>query len=518
MNRKQRRAGKGQEPANLPPLEIKFQQGLHHMKNEEWDKAGEIFVAIMREKPDHYLAIEQIGIISKELKQYEKASEFFKAAIGISPLQRTAYGHYATCMMELDRVEEAMAYFRQALVMGEPPFAHIGIATCAMYLGDKETAKKHSLRALEIEPESPEFLYEYINNHHKFKSADDPYLATLHKLEKEKIKNLDAKQQALIYTLLHKAYDNLGDFDKAFDFAKKAGDTRKKDSGYNIRRAALLHQWRLVYFTKTFFEERKTSGCASDQPVFILGMPRSGTTLLEQILHAHPDVRGIGEDPHLTSLIKDKSFMEPFNNVPYLQRNTPVEKGVMSLQEMAEDHLAYIARKAPGAKRVIDKAITNFFYAGILHLIFPKAYFIHIRRHPLDCCLSAFFRNFNKNSQPYTNDLADLGMVYAMYCQLMEHWHNVLPVKILDVVYEDIVDDMEGQARRVIDFLELPWDDNCLKFYESKKVVKTASLQQVRQPIYKTAMESWKKYEKHLGPLARALGPYLPENCRYLVE
>ena len=517
MNRKQRRSQK-QEPANLPPLELKFQQGLRHMEQEEWDKAGDIFVAIMKEKPDHYRAIEQIGVISKQLKQYEKASEFFKAAIGLAPMSPQSYGHYATCMMELDRVDEALAYFREALKMGEPPFAHIGIATCSMYTGDKKTAGKHALRALEMDPESPEFLYEYINNHHKFTDPGDPLLKTLHKVEKEKLKSFNAKQQALIYTLLHKAYENLGDFDKAFDYAGKSGDVLKKDSRYNIRRAALLHQWRLIYFTNEFFKETKTSFCDSNIPVFILGMPRSGTTLLEQILHAHPDIRGIGENPHMTDLIKEKLYLEPFNNIPYLQRNTPLEKGVMSLDEIAEDHLRYINKKVPDAKRIIDKAITNFFYVGLLHLIFPKAYFIHIRRHPLDCCLSAFFRNFNKNSQPYTNDLTDLGMAYAMYCQLMEHWHRVLPGRILDVVYEDIVDDMEGQSRRVIDFLDLPWDDHCLKFYESKKVVKTASLQQVRQPIYKTAMDSWKKYEKHLGPLAKALGPYLPEECKYLLE
>ena len=472
----------------------------------------------MREKPDHYKAIEQIGIISKQLRQYEKASNFFKAVIGLAPMHSTAYGHYATCMMELDRVEEALAYFKEALKMGEPPFAHIGIAICSMYMGNKELAKIHSLRALEMEPDSPEFLYEYINNHHKFESAEDPYLKTLLTLEKKKIKTFNAKQQALIYTLLHRAYENLGDFDKAFDCAKQAGDIRKKESKYNIRRAALLHQWRLIYFTKDFFKERKPSDCVSNKPVFILGMPRSGTTLLEQILHAHPDIKGIGENAHLTTLIKEKSFMEPFNNVPYLQRNMPLEKGSMSLQEIAENHLEYINKKAPGAERVVDKAITNFFYVGIMHLIYPHAHFIHIKRHPLDCCLSAYFRNFNQDSQPYTNNLSDLGMVYAMYCQLMEHWHRVLPGKIIDVVYEDIVDDMEGQARRIIDFLKLPWDENCLKFYEAKKAVRTASMQQVRRPIYKTSMESWKKYEKHLGPLAKALGPYLPEDCKYLIE
>lgn len=488
------------------------------MENEELDKAGEVFISIMKEKPDHHLAIEQIGIISKQLKQFEKASNFFKAVIELAPLYPQGYGHYATCMMELDRVEEALSFFKQALKMGEPPFAHIGIATCSMYLGDKETAKKHALRALEMEPENPDFLYEYINRHYKFKSADDPYLKTLHKIEKDKIKTLDVKRQALIYTLLHRAYEHLGDFDRAFTYAERAGIIKKQNSKYNIRSVAMLNGWRISYFTNEFFQQRENSGCDSKKPVFILGMPRSGTTLLEQILHAHKDIKGIGEDAHLNDLIKNKSFMEPFNDLPYLQRNTPLERGVMTLHEIAQDHLQYIERKAPGAQRIIDKAITNIYMVGITHLLFPNSHFIYIKRHPLDCCLSAFFRNFNQNSQPYTNDLTDLGMVYAMHCKLIEHWHKVLPGKILDVVYEDIVEDMEGQARRVIDFLELPWDDSCLKFYEAKKTVKTASVQQVRQPIYKSSMESWKRYEKHIGPLAKALGIYLPEDCRYLLK
>lgn len=513
MARNHRRS---QQPANFSPLEAKFRQGMKHMGREEWDKAGECFIAIMKERPDHYRAIEQIGVISKELKQYEKASEFFKAVIGLAPLHSTAYGHYATCMMELDRVEEAMAYFREALKMGAPSFAHIGIALCAMFMGDKETARQHTVTAMEMEPDNLDFLHEFLHNHHKFSSPDDPYLARLHEIERTGFRNLDNTKKARIYTLLYQAYEDLKDYDKAFAYAEKAGITRKLDSDYDIRKVALEHRMRIKLSTPDFFATTRTSDCNSDVPVFILGMPRSGTTLLEQIMHAHKDIKGIGEDSYISEMLKKESYLKTTPH-PSMARGVPMQE-IESLNEMAGDYLQYIQKKAPGAKRIVNKAITNLHLAGFLYLMFPKAYFIYIKRHALDSCLSTFFRSFKNNSQPYSNDLRDLGIVYAMHCQLMEHWHKVLPTRILDVSYEDMVEDTEGQAHRIIEFLNLPWDDNCLKFYETKKVVKTASLQQVRQPIYKTAMDSWKKYEKHVGPLAKALGAYLPEDARYLVE
>ena len=515
MNRKQRRSHK--DPADL--LEQRFDEGMRFMAQKKFDKAADIFTAIMKEQPTHYRAIEQIGVVAKELEQFEKASIFFKAVTEMAPLHASAYGYYASCMMELDRMEEAKTYFTKALGLGEQPFVHIGIAQCAMYLGDKETAAKHSLRALEMNPDSLDLLYEYLNNHYKYKDAGDPYLKKLHEIETKQFRNLDTARQGRIYALLHKAYHDLKNYDESFKYACKASEARKKqDGGFSRQRAAQLHALRMAYFSKEFFETRKTSGNESDLPVFILGMPRSGTTLLEQILHAHKDIRGIGEDPHLTNLIAQKSYMEPSGRIPYLQRTTPIEQGIMALPDIAAGHLAYLQNKAPGAKRIADKAISNIYVAGILYLLFPKAHFIYIKRHPLDCCLSAFFANFNNNAQPYTNDLTDLGLTYAWHCETVAHWHKVLPAPILDVTYEDLVNDTEAQARRIIDFLELPWDENCLNFHETKKVVKTSSLHQVRQPIYKSSMAAWEKYEKHLKPLAAALGNALPDDSKHLIE
>jgi hypothetical protein len=236
-------------------------------------------------------------------------------------------------------------------------------------------------------------------------------------------------------------------------------------------------------------------------PVFVLGMPRSGTTLTEQIIASHPMVHGAGELPDLEAIIQRDvgATGRPF---PY---NVAALDGI-KLAAWGRDYVAGLQRRAPGARRITDKMPANFLDIGLIYLMLPKAKIIHVSRNPMDTCLSCFMQLFGNNYQEHTYDLAELGRYYSDYARLMEHWRSVLPSgAFLDVRYEDVVRDTESQARRIIDFCGLDWHDDCLDFHRSRRSVRTRSVMQVREPIYKSSVERWRAYEKFLAPLLESL-------------
>ena len=231
-------------------------------------------------------------------------------------------------------------------------------------------------------------------------------------------------------------------------------------------------------------------------------MPRSGSTLVEQILSSHPDVYGAGEVKYLSRalhLLRDR-----FPSLPkYPQMAEKMSPAQMEI--VAKNYLQQLSAGAGDAKRITDKLLTNYFFVGLVHMLFPKAKIIHTRRDPVDTCLSGFTKLF-KDDMPHSYDLGELGRYYGKYRELMEHWEKVLPEGVLITVqYEDVVADTEGQARRLIDFLGLPWNDKCVDFHKSDRPVKTASVAQVRKPIYKTSVERWRKYGAGLQPLVDAI-------------
>jgi hypothetical protein len=236
--------------------------------------------------------------------------------------------------------------------------------------------------------------------------------------------------------------------------------------------------------------------------VFIVGMPRSGSTLVEQILSSHPDVYGAGEVKHLSRALGQ--LRDRFPSLPkypeMAEKVTPAQ-----LDIVAKNYQQALAQGAGNAKRITDKLLTNYFFLGLINLLFPKAHVIHTRRDPVDTCLSGFTKLF-KDDMPHSYDLGELGRYYGKYRELMEHWEKVLPAGFMTtVVYEDVVADTEKEAKRLIEFLGLPWNDKCVDFHKSDRPVKTASVAQVRKPIYKTSVARWKKYGPGLQPLVDAI-------------
>ena len=263
-----------------------------------------------------------------------------------------------------------------------------------------------------------------------------------------------------------------------------------------------------AFFTPALFAERAGEGCAAPDPIFIVGLPRSGSTLLEQILASHPLVEGTQELPDIISIARELGGKRPrVETSDYPEALEELEAD--QLHQLGERYLKQtrIQRKT-GAPFFIDKMPNNWAHVGLIQLILPNAKIVDARRHPLGCCFSGFKQHFARG-QHFTYSLEDIGKYYRDYVDLMAHFDRVLPRRVHRVIYEQIVDDTEAEVRRLLDYCGLPFDERCLRFHENERPVRTASSEQVRQPIYREGKDHWRNYEPWLGPLERALGPVL---------
>jgi hypothetical protein len=245
------------------------------------------------------------------------------------------------------------------------------------------------------------------------------------------------------------------------------------------------------------------------QPVFVFGMPRSGTTLTEQILSSHPEVAGAGERGDIWEMAKSLGLLA--DNAEKFARNLTNLSRPQSF-ELANRYLSALNSVSGTALRVVDKMPDNYAYLGLIALLLPNAKLIHCRRDPLDTCVSCFTTQMAEGGHFYANDLATLGAYYRDYARLMEHWHAALPLPIFDSSYERLLEAPEEQSRKLIDHIGLPWDPACLTFYETKRAVKT-NPREVRQPIYKTSLGRWRRYARHLDPLKTALDDLIPPDA-----
>ena len=318
---------------------------------------------------------------------------------------------------------------------------------------------------------------------------------------------------------LGKAYADLKDYRRSFEHLLAGNAAKRATVSYDETSALAFFDRIETVFTRELIAAKSSGGDASPMPIFVIGMARSGTTLVEQILASHPMVHGAGElqtfsDVVLTVCGPDGTVIPFPEFVPALDAAVLSQMGARYVAAVGE-----LAPKGEAAKggRVTNKMPSNYYFAGLIHLALPNAKIIHVIRDPVDTCVSCFSKLFSR-AQQHSYDLGELGRYYKRYAQLMRHWHHVLPSgRILDVRYEDVVADLEGQARRVIAHCELPWDDRCLAFHKMDRPVQTASATQVRQPIYKTAIGRWHVYEEFLGPLLTELGATTPVKARPIV-
>ncbi len=467
----------------------------------DYERAIADFDKAIALNPNHPAAYANKARALAALQRYDEALIACDNALALNPRMTDAWLGRGAALASLNRQDDAFAAFQQALAI-DPNLAgaHNGIGNTLRDLGRLDAAREAYLKALAIEPRHGEFLYHYANI--KRVTAGDAQLAAMKALAADGTASPDDRMYA--HFALGKAYADIADHERAFAHWLRANALKRGRIDYDEAAMAARFEAIEETFTPALIAEKSGHGDPSAVPIFVLGMPRSGTTLVEQILASHPDIHGAGELVFLDEIlgaVPDASG----RMAPYPQYVAGLDG--RAIRQFGARYAAALSRLAPGATRVTDKMPGNFFFVGMIHLALPNAKIVHTVRNPVDTCLSCFSNLFS-GAMDFTYDLAELGRHYARYQRLMAHWRRVLPPgTILDVRYEDVVADLEGQARRLLDHCGLAWDDRCLAFNETARPIRTASASQVRQPIFGHSVERWRVYEKELAPLLRELGP-----------
>jgi len=379
--------------------------------------------------------------------------------------------------------------------------------------GNIEKSQELIRRSLTLRPDFPAGLRTY-GVDHKYAYGDEEF-RRLNKVAAN-LTEMSPEDQVQMHFAIAKAFDDVDDLDASSSHYGIGGAKKRRIETYNEKSNARLFQIMEKVVSKPFFESNTEKGCDSDIPVFILGMPRSGTSLLEQILSSHPDVFGAGELKIMTGVIENIAVGPTRLRLNDVEAAFPYDDNA-SYEARGQRYVDQLKKLAPkDYKRIVDKMPGNFNFVGLIHKILPNSKIIHSERHPVETCLSCYRIHFAEGHQ-WTYNLRELGRYYKRYWRLMQHWRETLPGVMFEMRYEDTVANVEGQARAVIDFLGLEWTDDCLKFYETERPVKTASASQVRKPIYNTSVNRWRKYEAYLKPLLEELGD-IPEQYEKRLE
>lgn len=473
---------------------------------DQYDAAHALFRKALQVRPDYPEAYIGLARFHHEQEHLADAERCARRAVELAPQKAEMYSQLGNIYTEMARSDEAREMFEKALVIDpECNEALLGLGHLCMESGDMEKAEALFRQALVLKEDNLPARF-HLAQVRKVK-AGDANLAALEAAERaarDPAHPLPAKKSITLHFALGKCYDDSKQYDKAFPHFLEGCRLKRASYDYDANEVTRHFDSIMRTFNRDTIERLRGAGDPSSVPIFVLGMPRSGTTLTEQIIASHPDVYGAGELPDLLAVVQ-----RPVNGVAFPESVVALDPA--QLKSWGADYVGGLRRRAPEAKHITDKMPANFFAVGLIHLMLPNAKIVHVNRNPVDTCLSCFTRLFNRK-QNQTYDLAELGRYYVDYVRLMNHWRAVLPAgAFLDVQYEEIVADQEAQARRMLDYCGLEWNDACLDFHKHKRAIRTASVTQVRQPIYKTSVERWRHYENHLGPLLDALGDLVPE-------
>jgi tetratricopeptide (TPR) repeat protein len=438
------------------------------------------------------------GYLEKDM--FEEARAACERALSLKPDDPDALNIMGQILFQQNQSEAALACFRKAVAL-KPGLcdAYNNMANTLKELGRFDEAHEAYLKALEIEPKSTGVLLNFADAK-KF-TPGDPHLLTLEALAAD-LGGLSEEEQMQLHFALGKAYADTKLHEQSFRHLLQGNALKRRAIDYNETATAEFFDRIRAVVTRELIAAKYGHGDLSRLPIFVLGMPRSGTTLVEQVLASHPKVFGAGEIKDLDTVVRNVR-VDGIQEARYPDFMTAF--GPEQLRQFGAQYVKLLSSHAPTAERITNKMPSSFFYVGLIHLALPNARIIHTRRHPIDTCVSCFSKLFT-GAQSYTYELGELGRYYRKYDELMAHWRRVLPADaMLEVPYEELVDDFEPWARRIIDYCGLEWDNACLAFHETKRPIRTASASQVRRPIFKSSVGRWLAYKDLLERLIKEL-------------
>jgi tetratricopeptide (TPR) repeat protein len=490
-------------------------------------------------KPDDAAALRMLAEIAARVGALPDAEKLLREALELAPGYTSARLRLSAVLVQRNHLAESLAVLDE-LIGRDPESAQAKGTKAATLgrLGDYQEALKLYEELLERSPDKPGIWMSYghllntvgrledcisayrraiaLNPHHGEAWWSLANLKTV-RLDSSDVAQmsaalgtpgLDDDSRLHLHFALGKAYEDAGEHKLSFENYSEANRLRREGSGYSADATTELVLRCEAVFSRSLFDAREGSGCPAPDPIFVLGMPRAGSTLIEQILSSHSMIEGTSELPHMPALARrvDSEREQSGRGIyPEWAADLDAEERL----ELGEEYLrnAQLHRKT-GKPFFIDKLPNNWINIGLIQLILPKARIIDARRHPLGCCFSNFKQNFARG-QAFTYSLDDLGRYYGDYVRLMHHFDEVLPGRIHRVFHEAMVEDSEAEIRAMLDYLGLPFEESCLRFYENDRAVRTPSAEQVRRPINREGVEQWKAYEPWLGPLKKSLGPVL---------
>jgi tetratricopeptide (TPR) repeat protein len=460
----------------------------------------------LRLRPEHAEAHNCLGNILVQQRKPDAALASYEKTLRLDPRHADAHNNLANVLRQRARLEEALDHYEASLRL--KPASAITQKNAGAVLAELERydeARQHLQEALRLKPDYGVAYFQLgeLARRGQF-SFDAGSVERMEKLAADPGRKPEDRSQ--IHFTLGDTFDRQGDYDGAFAHYHQGNAIRRE----LLRQQKLLfdaEQYRHVtdqaiqLFTPDYFECVQPLGIDTELPIFIVGMPRSGTSLVEQVLSSHPLVQGAGELPDITLMVQELPAVlgAPEGYPNCLARLDGATAGLLG-----ERYLSRLRDLGGPALRVTDKMPANYFHIGLILTLFPRVRIVHCRRHPLDVCLSCYQQNFMEVA--FASDLRDLGLYYGQYERLMAHWMQVVPESICEVPYEEFVNNQKALSRKLIKFCGLDWDDRCLEFHKNARIVRTASKLQVRQPLYKTSIGRWRRYRTHLGSLIDALG------------
>jgi len=502
-------------------------EGACYKEIGQLEGAAKMFGVAVSLKPEYAEAHFNLGVIDQALENLETAVACYKRAIAISPNYPDAYNNLGTSFYDLGQIEDsieslewAIAYkrdfpeahynlgrslsdygrvdaaiksFKEAIKYN-PDYvkAYFNLALSLKDIGDKEGFLKNIEKTLDIKPEWGAANY-HLSQVKKCKKNDPKTAKMLSFLDKD---DLDLTDRVNINFALAKSYEDMGNHSKQFKFLEEGNHLRKKELNYSIERdLKLFSRIKESFNPLPSFVNKTSSKLNSLCPIFIVGMPRSGTSLVHQILDSHSEVYGAGELNNLNKFI-----------FPFIKENNNKEESGFSAKNLLyirEQYLNSLLSLNVKESLIVDKMPLNFRYIGFILMAFPEAKILHMKRDPMATCWSIYKSFFNGNSYSFNQE--DLAQYYGFYKDLMSFWDKLFPTQIYNVCYEDLTTDQELETRNLLKYCDLEWDENCLNFHKNKTAVKTTSSMQVRQKMYQGSSEVWKKYEDYLQPLIKGL-------------